>query len=198
MNKLMQNAALLIISCNLVACATNQQNISQPELIGRTDPLILSKHGRATTSIEEYINRVGKRVLLVSNNPDIDFQYHYSSSNEQILELDPATITITVSRGLLKNIKDEAQLAALLTISMSKLSNSSDIDKGTIIYLSRAGYDPEALVNIQESQADYLKLIYTSLPDAATINANKIAISKLPQGLKRGVEDFNKQMQNIY
>jgi len=64
-------------------------------------------------AIQSYVNSVGQRVALVSHRRDI--QYHYAvvnSNTPNALALPGGYIYIT--RGLLVNLENEAQLAAVL------------------------------------------------------------------------------------
>ena len=198
MSKLIPKLFTIAMLFCLSSCTSHEAPIEDTTQLGRIDPTLLNKYTKPSDAVEEYINRIGKKILVVSAHPGMNFQFKSISAADQILELDQASNTVALSHGLLKNLKDEAELAAILTLSMEKLAHSNDIDQDTIKYLFRAGYDPQALIDLQQNQAEFLQVIYTTSPSADIIEKNKDTVSRVPLGLKRGAEEYSKQMEHVY
>ena len=128
--------------------------------------------------------------------------FHVTDEANPELLLDKANNSVTLSRGLLHELNDEAELAAILGLSISKLAYYPDIDRSTIKFLTRAGYDPRALVDLQQhyyeasasTQNHWLSTIYKYPPTVEALEQNKAFTSKAPKGLQRGVENYQKQI----
>lgn len=157
----------------------------------------------ADSRLGEYVNRVGKRVLIVSDRPSNNYNFVVMQTNQPILEVNQETHSVIISKGVLEQLNDEAELAAALALGVSKLNNTSDIDRETATILYRAGYDPKAMLELQEqyfhnaniNQSHWLASIYAVPPTAGTLTSNKIMLKKMPQGLLRGNDNYHKELK---
>ena len=172
--------------------------------------------------IEEYMSRVGKRLLIVNDNnkinsSNINFSFNNSDTTLLTIEYYQKSIyqynTITLTKGVLNYLQDEAELAAILAISLETI-NSNDIanfdlsaalnaDKRIIMHLYKAGYDPSAFVELEEeylkdknSQDNWLNFLFSPMNiTTERINANKKILLKIPKGLLRGKQPY---LSNMY
>lgn len=150
--------------------------------------------------IDEYVNRIAKKILIVSDHPEIIYNFKVIPSDTPGLAFDQETNSILVSSNLLQRLQDEAELAAVLSLGVAKYSQNADPDRATVDSLYRAGYDPQALVDLQEqyflSTPEDKNFWFSNLypyqltPEAITYS--KSLMSGLPQGLLRGTEEYTK------
>lgn len=153
-------------------------------------------HKIAKSDLEEYVSRVGKKILIVVDNPK--YNYEFSIINSKSSQLHSNGPLIQISEGLLINLQDEAQLAAVLsnTIAGEQLID----DKNSMLYMSRAGYDPMAAIELQEiylssRSGKWLKdVFYNNPPNIDRLAINKQIVEGLPKGLQRAKERFNKNI----
>ncbi len=193
---------ILICVLTLVGCMANTSSLETHQQTARTDPGLINKYHPPQSALEEYVNRIGKRVVLVSDRPSTNYIFNVTSDGDAILSIDHETHTIIVSEGLLHQLHDEAELAATLSLAIGRLSHSADINRYVANNLVRAGYDPRALLDLQQqyfssgtkNQQHWLSSIYNTPPSAGTITATKTMLQKMPPGLLRGAEVFNKQI----
>ncbi len=156
----------------------------------------------SASMLEEYINRVYKRLQIVSERPISNYFFAVIDSQQSELNYDAEKQTILISRGLLDELSDEAELAATLSLSVAKFSGEANPDRETVNNLYRAGYDPVAMLDLQEEyfhaahagEEHWLRFIYSIPPTAGTITANRLLINNLQPGLKRDTEDYQKQI----
>jgi len=187
---------------NILACSNTDPIMTHNET-SRIDQNLITDYLSPNSPTEEYITRVGKRVLIVSDQPHSSYKFRVSSTQQPELQLDKVDNSITVSQGLLQALNDEAELAATLTIAMSKMSYYPDLDRNAMISLARAGYDPLAMVDLQEqyyyaaehNQGHWLKAIYALPPTDTAISVNKAFASKMSKGLLRGADIYQKQIK---
>jgi predicted Zn-dependent protease len=176
-----------------------------------------------SSSLKEYINRVAKRLLIVNDNPQLN-QLHvdfcFSNNDKPILSIDympkiryKKNHSITISKGLLNYLQDEAELATIIAIALETLTSNNiasevhlvatKADRRIINQLYKAGYDPMVLTELQE---EYLKNEENSnwltfLFDPININDKRVSTNKLytqnntPRGLQRGKQRY---LSNIY
>lgn len=144
-------------------------------------------------SVSEYVNRIAKKIIIVSDQSSINYQFSVNDNPIPEISFDQEDNKIIVSSGLLQNLSDEAELAAILSLAMAKYAGLADPDQATINYLYRAGYDPRALIDIQE-QGLYANL-YATPVTASTIEYNKHRIASLPKGLLRESVNFCNHIQ---
>ena len=173
-------------------------------------------------AIEEYISRIGKRLLIVSNdvklaNVHIIFDFNTSNTPSLTINYDQkfnhtSHNIITISKGLLDSLQDEAELATVLAISLESLysndfasSNDSvahSADNRILNHLYKAGYDPMAFVELQneyltekDPEHSWLKPLFLPI----NLNKQRVAINKktvltMPSGLQRGKQRYLSSM----
>lgn len=141
---------LTIITSTVVACSTQENRGLAPEAQkGRINSPI-QQQAAANNSADEYVNRVAKRVIEVSAQPESKYQFRVVESINPGVAYDKESNSILVSSALLNQLNDEAELAAVLSLGVAKYSQTPQSDNITIDYLYRAGYNPKALVDLQE------------------------------------------------
>jgi len=168
------------------------------------DQDLKKKNPNTSHIIEEYISRVGKRLLIVSDDPELpslDIKFHFYNSNDQFFNVDLKTNKITVSKGMLEGLQNEAELAAILAIALETIGhrNLSNIDSNVINYMYKAGYDPMVFVELQEECLDNKKdpdynwletLFFPTELTTSKIEANKKLALTLPQGMQRAQQRY--------
>ncbi len=186
----------------LCACLKDRSSLQTHQQTARIANDNVIQYTPSHSQTEEYISRVGKRVTLVSNSPSTNYNFRVLNTEELDLDIDRETHTISISEGLLKRLNDEAELAAVLLLSTLHMDQNTNVDRDTATFLSRAGYDPSAMVDLQEqyfhsannTKNHWMKIIYPITPSAGTIMSNKIMLEKMPKGLARYQEDYKKQI----
>jgi predicted Zn-dependent protease len=97
-----------------------------------------------------------------------------------------------------------ASVAAQMTMMKYGRSAELESDKYGMRYMSKAGYDPQGAVDLQETfvrlsesgNQDWLSGLFSSHPPSqARVEANKKTANKLPAGGKVGVDSFKMAMQ---
>ncbi len=172
---------------------------------------------------EEYVNRIGKLLLIVDNNKYNDREIKFSIKNqdlpslEVIYNLKPFIKNqnhIIISTGVLNYLQDEAELATILAIALEKINNNFDFqspnlnvankaDSRIVQHLYRAGYDPRAFVELQEEflknkhiKDNWLKFLFAnSNLSKHRIDVNNRSILNISKGLKRDRQNY---LSNIY
>lgn len=159
------------------------------------------KKRKPTIDIEEYVSRVGKKVILVSDYPEAEHSFKVQNTSSQ-----PFTISengnITISKDALLTLQDEAELAVVLAHAINRINtnfqklSSSEEDNDVASVISRAGYDPSAIVDIQErylnnpSSNEWLSTItYNEINQQRVANSKQI-VSKSPKGLCRNKNNY--------
>lgn len=182
-----------------------------------------SNKSTANGAVQEYINRVAKRLLIVTDNPrlaKLNINLQFKNSSNPTLYIDyPATInhrqahSIVISKGLLNYLQDEAELAAIIAIALETLASNqiasnnypvaTSADRRIINQLYRAGYDPAALIELQEEhltnhkQQNWLGFLFDPINIThPRVTTNKAYIRKhIPKGLQRGKQNY---LSNVY
>jgi len=178
---LVKIALLLIVStCSVFAgCATNpvtgsrQLMLISPEQeleIGRQySPEVEKQLGGPISDpqIQSYVAGVGARIARVSHMPELEF--HYTAVNDESINamaLPGGYIFIT--RGMLRSIRTEAQLAAVLahetvhvTARHSADAMSKQIGLGILLSAVTSEETPQTLVTVAELGARMLTLKYS-------------------------------------
>lgn len=151
------------------------------------------------SSTDEYVNRIAKRIALVSDQPDSNYQFQVVESPTAGIAFDTETNSILVSSALLAQLQDEAQLAAVLSLGVAKYSQNPEPDRTTINNLYRAGYDPNVLVELQEqyilnggTRYSWIGSFYNYPLSPSTITYSKSLTSNMPSGLLRGNEEYSR------
>jgi len=193
---------LIFASINILGCSNDQSLLTHNETM-RIDQNLELAYSKPNTAIEEYVARVGKRVLIVSDQPNANYKFLVSDNETPELSLSKEQNSITISHGLLLKLNDEAELAAALTMAMSKMAYYPDLDRNALTALARAGYDPLAMVDLQEqyyNRAEYnpghwLSVIYSQPPTDTAIATNRAFAGKMSKGLLRGIENYHKHIK---
>lgn len=154
-----------------------------------------------TIAINEYISRVGKKLLLVNSDPEVHVNFNVSSNYKGV---EIKSNTININTDVLQSIDDEASLAYILAAGIEKITNNGqlsefDQDKEIIHNMERAGYDPRTIVEIQNkylqlfsgSEYSWVKQLSEHRIDSSRINKNNNYISKGFKGLKRYKDRYN-------
>lgn len=196
MRKILLTFIIILVS----GCVTDRGSLDNHQHSARIDPNLTEKYQAANSPTEEYISRVAKRVILVSNKFDNNYTFTVLNTEEPVLTLDPESHTISISTGVLRQLKDEAELAATITYAMAQMQNLTNVDRETANTLAMAGYDPHAMLELQEEyfhaansqQYHWLKNIFPLPPTAGTIDANKVMLKNMPKGLARDTESYTR------
>lgn len=198
MKKLFTIGILLTLS----GCGNNQDSLVTHRQTSRIDNGVVATYAPSESSTEEYVNRVGKRVLLVSDRHSNNYNFSVLEESQPVFAVNTETHSVIISRGVLQQLKNEAELAAALALGIAKLDNASNIDKDAANLLSMAGYDPHAILELQQqyfyaannNQAHWLQNIYPTPPTAGAITTNEVMLKKMPKGLLRGEDEYNKEL----
>lgn len=182
-----------ILMLCLVGCFSNQSSISTYNESTRTNQNL--NYQESQSSADEYINRIAKRLMAVSERTASRYTFKVEQNVSPELVIDNTTNSITISDGLLHNLQDEAQLAALLSLSMARLDNVSDVKKSAINNLYMAGIDPRAVLELEQEYANspsvsWLQTLFGQPPTALELATTSAMIDKLPKGLQRGQESY--------
>lgn len=200
---MMKKLTILIMTIICVTgCVSTPSAVDNHDKTARIDPSVSDSYKSGDSQLSEYVSRVGKRMLMVSSRPGSNYHFEVTESSEPILQLDPESHKIIVSTAVLQQLRDEAELAAVLGLGVAKLNHSANIDRETATTMSYAGYDPNALLDLQQQyfyaannqQYHWLRVIYPVPISAGTIAANKVMVQKMSKGLLRGAEDYQKEI----
>lgn len=197
----MKKLSSLILLLMLSGCA-DRSSLETYQDSGRTDKGLVSRYQETNSATEEYISRVAKRVMVVSDRPDNKYKFQVTRSDDPSIELDHDSNTITISKGALDQLNDEAELAATLTLSMERLDNAPNVDQRSIHALANAGYDPQAMLDLEEqyyynlhsNNESWMKELFPASPTSDSIMADKMVVEKMPKGLTRGSETYKQQI----
>lgn len=201
-----------ILSLLLCSCATNmsqtQPKTDDEDVVAHRSPHSHYKHAlhkvrkslpkMTAAQQEEYVKRVGKKVAIVSDDPDTDLDIRITSQEGTFIESNGNKVVI--SRGYLKQLKSEAQLAAVLGQIIAKMQNKQSVDKSSMEYMARAGYDPKALSEMQEhavttSNNGLQSQVHNGV-DESTVSNNREYAKRFPKGLKTNEFDYQKNFYN--
>lgn len=197
----MRILAFAVLAIVLIGCS-DRRSLETYQQSRRTDPELITRYQETNSATEEYVNRVAKRVMSVSDRSAQNYNFQVEMDADPILNIDPESNTIIITKGALRELHDEATLAATLTLCMEKLDRAHNVDQGTVQALASAGYDPHALLDLQEryvystnrNNQEWLAELFANPPTASTIQANKLLIDKLPPGGSRGREHYLKMV----
>ncbi len=165
---------------------------------------ILQQHIKTVNAIDEYVNRIAKKLITVSDQPQINFPFKVITSWTAGLAFDQEDNSILLSSALLKQINDEAELAVVLSLGLAKYGNLPDPDQTTINNLYRAGYDPQALIDLQENYffatpehpSQWMGGLYTWPLTTSAISYNKSLLQSLPKGLSRDADGYRQAIRS--
>ena len=157
--------------------------------------------------VKEYVNRIGKRLILVNSSSKLaklNVGFDVKNSHDIFFDIDADKYHITISIGLLEHLQDEAELGAILALSLVTLehNNFDNIDQQVMNNIYKAEYDPMAFVELQEEylankDKDYnwLKVIFLSNITKNTVNINRKIACSFSKGTQRGKERYRSQMR---
>lgn len=156
----------------LIACFTLNNSCTH------TSNALDNKNKHDYNAVKEYINRVGKLLLItnydryVVNNLEISFDVNNNKtpflnveqprifSNIWNQKTNNKKYTITISKELLNYLYDEATLATILAVGIETIHSNNffsieirealQADTRIINNLYRSGYDPEAFIDLQK------------------------------------------------
>lgn len=201
--------------------------------------------------LQAYVASVGRKLAAVSDHPDLPYEFVVLNNGVPNAWALPGG-KIAINRGLLIELDDEAELAAVLgheVVHAAARHSAAQMTRGTLVgitaqlatvasasygygdlgnlasqmggaavmakygrddelesdfygmqYMVRAGYDPEAAVDLQETfvrlsenrQQDFISGLFASHPPSQTrVEANREHASTLPTG-----ERYQKQYQH--
>ncbi len=191
---------LLLILC--INGCTNRSSLETYHNSTRTNNDVTAAYHEPDSQAEEYINRVAKRILLVTNRPIVNYRFetHKNSTPALVLSDHEGKHNIDISTGALQSLDDEAQLAVVLSMSIERFTRSMSY-KSVIDTLYMAGYDPTALVELQQeylydkASYDWLGAVFPKSLSDSDIQSTKNMLGKKPQGLLRNAENY-KQLIN--
>lgn len=167
-----------------------------------TDNLHKVKQLASYNVIEEYINRVGKRLLIVADNPTLattDIKFKLDLNKNCFIKVNTEQQIIIITRGMLEQLQDEAELAAILAMALTDLAKIpiEDCDEKIIKHLYRAGYDPMAFVELEEEfltnkhkEVNWLESVFSIGITNYKINFNKKLATSLSKGMQRAKQHY--------
>lgn len=204
MHRFFFSSILLLGLSAFTVFAYDNQSLEQQAPLAINSEEIAQQPIQVTSALDEYINRIAKKLITVSDQPQINFIFKVISSRTAGLAFDQEDNSILVSSALLAQIIDEAELAAVLSLGLAKYGNLPDPDKITINNLYRAGYDPQALIDLQEQYflarpeqpMQWLSTLYTWPISNSAISYNKTLLKNMPIGLARDAESYREAIRS--
>ena len=206
----------------------------------------------AFPQVEAYVSRVGRSLARVSDRPNLPYEFKVLNNEVPNAWTLPGG-KIAVNRGLLVELKDEAELAAVLAheiVHAAARHGAKNVERGMLMqagvlglgmaidnhdyrdlilgtagisaelvgltysreaereadyygmkYMSAAGYDPAAAVDLQETvvrlaegrQENWLEGLFASHPPSRErVAANRRRLAELPPGGRRGAEEYQR------
>lgn len=272
MKHLIRLSACTVIAMSLVSCAVNPvtgkkemiiDSVAQDIQTGTQNygPSQQSQGGQYVVdrNLTAYVNQVGRRLAAVSDVPNLPYEFVVLNNDTPNAWAMPGG-KLAINRGLLVQLEDEAQLAAVLgheivhaaarhgasaktqqmvvgagallagvaiankkkeygALAVGALAvganawnakysrdHESDSDKYGIKYMSKAGYDPQAAVELQElfvrmfdkQEPGWLEGLFASHPPSRDrVAANKAEVAKYPKGGARNKEAFQRALSQL-
>ncbi|MDZ4252496.1 MAG: M48 family metalloprotease [Sulfuritalea sp.] len=205
-------------------------------------------------ALAAYVDAVGQKLVKVSDRPNLPFEFVIINDTVPNAWALPGG-KLAVNRGLLTELKSEAELAAVLAheiVHAAARHGASAVERGTLLsagaavisvltadnraadlidvatqggamllnfrfgreheleadrygmdYMVRAGYDPQAAVELQETfvrlaggkQPNWLEGMFASHPPSQErVDANRAKAAGMPAGLFRGEEVYRQKM----
>jgi predicted Zn-dependent protease len=167
--------------------------------------------------IEAYVNRVGQRLAAVSDRP-LPYEFKVINNSSPNAWALPGG-KIAINRGLLTELESEAELAAVLgheIVHAAARHSAKGIQRGMLLeresdlygmnYMSRAGYDPQGAVQLQqtfvklseERRQDWLSGLFASHPPSQERVQNNIQnATTLPAGGDTGRERYRQSVARL-
>ncbi len=264
MNKTTRAIFLTLFSFLWVACSVNPvTGKNELSLISGAQEIAIGEKNYAPSQqaqggryyidpqVEDYVAEVGNRLAAVSDRPDLPYEFVVLNNSVPNAWALPGG-KIAINRGLLTQLEDEAELAAVLgheIVHAAARHSAAQMTRGTLIgagaqilaisladseynqlantaiqigsaawmarygrsaelesdnygmeYMSRAGYDPQGAVKLQQTfvklsegkRTDFLSGLFASHPPSQDrVQANREKAKTLPPG-----ERFEKRFQS--
>lgn len=261
---------LLILPAVLAACATNpvtkKSEISfvseKQEISIGTQQYLRSQQSSGgkfilDPALAAYVAEVGGKLVKVSDRPNLPFEFVVINDSVPNAWALPGG-KLAINRGLLTELKSEAELAAVLSheiVHAAARHGARSVEQGTLLaagaavigalsadsrnaglvefaaqggaallglrysrdheleadhygidYMVRAGYDPKAAVELQEtfvrlsgkkSSSWLAGLFATHPPSQERVEANRNKAAGLPAGLYRGEETYRQRVAGL-
>lgn len=207
--------------------------------------------------IQAYVSSVGQKLAAVSDNKNLPYEFVVLNNPVPNAWALPGG-KLAINTGLLVELEDEAQLAAVLgheIVHAAARHGASQMSKGTLfnvgtqvagiasqqagygslggvaaqlgsaawmsrygredelesdnygmLYMSRAGYDPQAAVELQETfvrlsnnrQPDFISGLFASHPPSQErVNRNRAKVSELPKGGLRNRDIYQRKIAQL-
>lgn len=265
-------SACTLIAMSLVSCAVNPvtgqkemmfDSVAQDIATGTQNyvPSQQSQGGQYVVDpgLTAYVNQVGKKLAAVSDLPSLPYEFVVLNNDVPNAWAMPGG-KLAINRGLLVQLDDEAQLAAVLGHEIvhaaarhgaSAKSQQMVVGAGALLagvaiankkpeygvlavgalavganawnskysrdhetqadiygikYMSKAGYDPQAAVELQElfvrmmdkQEPSWLEGLFASHPPSRDrVAANKTEVAKYPKGGARNKEAFQRALSQL-
>lgn len=165
---------------------------------------------------EEYINRIGKLLLIVDNKKYYN-EINFLIKNQNLPSLEifyhnthlTSIPQVIISKGTLHYLQDEAELTTILAIALEKINYPFDFespniniahkaDARIIQHLYKAGYDPKAYIELQTEylknknfKNNWLKFLFGNAHlNQKRITINNQLILSAYKGLKRDKQNY--------
>jgi beta-barrel assembly-enhancing protease len=272
MKHLIRLSACALVALSLAGCAVNPvtgkkemiiDSVAQDIATGTQNyvPSQQSQGGQYVVdqALTAYVNQVGRKLAAVSDMPNLPYEFVVLNNDIPNAWAMPGG-KLAINRGLLVQLDDEAQLAAVLgheivhaaarhgasaktqqmvvgagaliagiAISSKKpeygilavgalavganawnskysRDHESEADKYGIKYMVKAGYDPQAAVELQEmfvrmfdkQDPSWLEGMFASHPQSRDrVAANRAELAKYPKGGVRNREAFQKALSQL-
>lgn len=202
--------ASLALTLTVVGCAPSNQTPNEPmathhtqvselpppQKLADADPQstrhlyqMQGNRARSKAELEEYVSRIGKRVIITSRTPKAKINFKVTDNEAVNYQVD-GNGTIQVSRQLLKNLRDEAELAAILSHGIAEVTKADG--QAEIEMMSNAGFDPRAAVDLKNNATDPSKPWLKNVYQRSHQQVDNTSTNTLPKGLRRGAEDYRK------
>jgi len=272
MKQLIQLSAGMVLAASLAGCAVNPvtgknemiiDSVSQDIQAGTQNygPSQQSQGGQYVVDpgLTAYVSQVGKKLAAVSDAPNLPYEFVVLNNDVPNAWAMPGG-KLAINRGLLIQLEDEAQLAAVLgheivhaaarhsasaktqqmvvgagallagvaiaskkkeygALAVGALSvgayawnskysrdHESESDKYGIKYMVKAGYDPQAAVELQElfvrmmdkQDSSWIEGLFASHPPSRDrVAANRAELAKYPKGGVRNKEAFQRALSQL-
>lgn len=272
MKHLIRLSACALVALSLTGCAVNPvtgkkemiiDSVAQDIATGTQNyvPSQQSQGGQyvVDSGLTAYVNQVGKKLAAVSDMPNLPYEFVVLNNDTPNAWAMPGG-KLAINRGLLVQLEDEAQLAAVLgheivhaaarhgasaktqqmvvgagallagvaiankkpeygMLAVGALSvganawnskysrdHESESDKYGIKYMQKAGYDPQAAVELQElfvrmfdkQVPSWIEGMFASHPPSRErVAANKEEVTKYPKGGTRNKEAFQRALSQL-
>ena len=158
-------------------------------------------------ALAAYVNEVGQKLVKVSDRPQLPFEFVIINDSVPNAWALPGG-KLALNRGLLTELKSElidvaAQGGAMLLNFRFSREHELEADRYGMDYMVRAGYDPQAAVELQETfvrlsggkQPNWLAGMFaTHPPSQERVDANRAKAAGMPGGLFRGEDAYRQKL----